>query len=42
MYEFFECQKRTSDLFMDGHETPCGVLGIELRTSGSAASALNC
>jgi hypothetical protein len=35
------CQKRASDLITDGCEPPCGCLGIELRTSGRIASALN-
>jgi hypothetical protein len=34
-------QKRASDPITYGCEPPCGLLGIELRTSGRAVSALN-
>ena len=36
------CQKRASDPIIDGCEPPWWLLGIELRTSQRALSALNC
>ena len=34
-------KKRASDPITVGFKPPCGLLGIELMTSGGAASALN-
>lgn len=42
MYECYACQKRASDPTIDGCELPTMLFpGIELRTSGKAASTLS-